>query len=62
MEYYELSYILMVISLLITLVAQFFVMGSYAKYKKIKNKKGLTGAEVAREILNEHGLGNIYVT
>lgn len=62
MEYYELSYILMVISLLITLVAQLFVMGSYAKYKKIKNKKGLTGAEVAREILNEHGLGNIYVT
>ena len=62
MDYFTLSYLLMFVSIIITLVAQIFVRSSYAKYKKIQNSKNLTGAEVAREILNRHGLGNVYVT
>ncbi len=62
MDYFTLSYLLMFVSIIITLVAQIFVSSSYAKYKKIQNSKNLTGAEVAREILNRHGLGNVYVT
>ena len=62
MEYYELSYLLMFASILITVIAQIFVSLSYAKYKKVANSKGMTGAEVAREILDKHGLDNIYVT
>lgn len=62
MEYYELSYLLMFASILVTVVAQIFVSASYAKYKKVQNSKGLTGAEVAREILDKHGLSNVYVT
>ena len=62
MDYFTLSYLLMFVSIIITLVAQVFVSSSYAKYKKIQNSKNLTGAEVAREILNRHGLGNVYVT
>ena len=33
----------------------------YGKYKKINVKSGLTGAEVAREILKNNGLENVYV-
>lgn len=62
MEYYELSYLLMILSVFITVIAQIFVSASYGKYKKIQNSKGLTGAEVAREILDKHGLSNVYVT
>lgn len=62
MEYYELSYLLIFISIGITLVAQIFVSVSYSKYKKVKNSKGITGAEAAREVLDKQGLSNVYVT
>lgn len=62
MEYYDLGYTLMLVSILITLVAQIFVMISYSVYKKVKNNRGITGAEIAREILHKHALDNIYVT
>lgn len=62
MEYYTLSYLLMIISILIAIVAQIFVSVSYSKYKKIQNSKGITGAEAAREVLDKNGLSNVYVT
>lgn len=62
MEYYELSYLFMFVSILITIVAQIYVSVSYSKYKKVENSKGITGAEAAREILDKHGLSNVYVT
>ena len=62
MDYYSLSYLLIFASILITIIAQIYVNSSYSRYKKIKNSKKITGAEVAREILDKHGLSNIYVT
>lgn len=62
MQYYELSYLLMFVSILITIVAQIYVSASYSKYKKIENSKRITGAEAAREVLDKHGLSNVYVT
>jgi len=62
MSSYELGYLLMIISIVITLVAQIYVSLSFGKYKKVANSKGLTGGEVAREILSKHGLDNVYVT
>ena len=49
------------ISLIITMVAQAFVSSSYSKYSKIKNERGVTGAEAARYILDKNGLNNVYV-
>ena len=49
------------ISLIITMAAQAFVSSSYSKYSKIKNERGITGAEAARYILDKNGLNNIYV-
>jgi len=57
-----LEYGLIIAGLLITIVAQIFVSSSYKKYKKVKTEKGMSGCEVAREILDKHGLENVYVT
>lgn len=47
---------------MITLVAQSFVTSRYRRYLVKDTKKGLSGQEVARMILDEHGLSHIYVT
>ena len=61
MNYKYISYGLTFIALIITLLSQAFVSGSYSKYSKIKNEKELTGKEVARHILDKHGLFDIDV-
>lgn len=53
--------ILVILIILIPLVAQIGVSGNYRKYKKVKNTKELTGYDVARKILDENGLGDIYI-
>lgn len=53
--------ILAIIVILIPLIAQIGVSGNYRKYKKMKNTKELTGYDVARKILDENGLGDIYI-
>ena len=54
-------YGLTIISVLITLGAQAFISSSYSKYQKVKIEKNITGQEVARKILDKHGLQNIKV-
>lgn len=53
--------ILILISLVITLGAQLFVSGAYSKYSKFKNRKGMTGREAARYILDKNGLEDVQV-
>jgi Zn-dependent membrane protease YugP len=47
--------------IIIPLWAQFKVKKTYAKYSKVATSTGMTGAEVARQILNENGLHNVNV-
>lgn len=61
MNYYFVVYGLCFISILITLLAQFFVDFSYRKYKTVRNEKGITGADAARCLLDKHGLNNVRV-
>ena len=53
--------ILVILIILIPLIAQIGVSGNYRKSKKVKNTKELTGYDVARKILDENGLGDIYI-
>ena len=65
MPYYSYNFVgygLVLIGVVITLIAQYFVNSKYSKYKKVNNKKGLSGQEVARMILDENGLTDVYVT
>ena len=49
------------IGFLITLVAQIYVNNSYNKYKYQSLKRKITGAEIARIILDKNGLNNIQI-
>lgn len=54
-------YILLIISLLITLGSQLYVTTTYKKYIKVKSISNLTGVEAARQVLDNNGLSNIKV-
>ena len=54
-------YLLLILSIAISSLAQVFIKARYNKYSKIKNSKGITGVEVAQEILKKNGLDNVYV-
>lgn len=45
----------------IMIIAQTGVQNKYRKYSKVRCESGMTGAEVARRILNNHGLQNVEV-
>ena len=55
------SFILYLLILIIPLIAQLNINSTYAMYKGIKNKKKLSGFEVARKILDENGLTDMYI-
>ena len=62
MDSYILGQLLVIVSVIITISAQVYVNSSYNKYKRIENSKKLSGFDVAKKILEENGLSNIYVT
>ena len=62
MNYYFVVYVLSIISVLITLLAQLFIDTSYRKYSKVKNERGITGLEAARYILDKNNLEDINIT
>lgn len=47
--------------LLIPMAAQIYISVTYGKYKKIKNSSNVSGYDVARRILDDNGLNDIYV-
>ena len=59
MDYYFISYGLTILAFLITLASQVFVNSSYNKYKQVKNRKGITGFDAARIMLDNNKLENI---
>ncbi len=56
-----LNILLYIIIIIIPVLAQLGISINYGKYKKVENKKGLSGFDVAKKILEANGLDNIYV-
>lgn len=54
-------YLIFFISIIITMIAQGLVQSRYKKYKKINNNIGMTGENVARNILDANGLQDVPV-
>ena len=54
-------FVFMLPGLAFMLWAQSKVRGNYAKYSKVRNDQGLTGAQVARLVLDSNGLYNVPV-
>ena len=59
--YFDYTYLLLIPAMLFALYAQFKVNSTYSKYSKIRNARGITGADVARRILDANGLWNVKV-
>ena len=59
--YFDPTYVLVVIAFILTLFASFGVKATFSKYDKVKNARGITGAEAARRILDANGLQNIRI-
>ena len=61
MIYWDSTYILVIVGLLISLLASAVVKSAMNKYHKVGNSTGLTGAECARRILDNEGLYQVQV-
>ncbi|MCL4454718.1 MAG: zinc metallopeptidase [Deinococcus sp.] len=56
-----LAWLLTIVVFVATLVIQFWLQATYARYSRVANSRGLTGAQVARAILDANGLQNVAV-
>ena len=61
MDTYIIGYILIFLGIIITVLANIFVKSVYRKYMAINNKRGLTGFDVARKILDKNNLKDIHI-
>lgn len=59
--WFDPTYILVIIGMIITLIASANVNATFSKYNKVSAKSGLTAAEAARRILDANGLRYIRI-
>ena len=60
--YYDSYYLVLVLpALLISLAAQFMVQSTFKKYASVMSHRGKTAAEIARQILDDHGLSQVRI-
>ncbi len=53
--------ILLVPAMLFSMWASFRVRSTFAKYAKVKNSRGITGHEMAEQMLRDNGIETVYV-
>lgn len=59
--YYDATYFLVILGMLICLIASARVKSVMKHYSDVRNMAGLTGAEAARRILNQEGLYQVQI-
>lgn len=59
--YWDPTYILVLIGIVITMLASANVNSTYAKYKKVRSRSGLTAAEAAERILHGAGIYDVSI-
>ena len=61
MFYWDPTYILVLIGMLICLGASAMVNSAMSRYSRVRNSAGITGEQAARRILNNEGLYNVQI-
>ena len=61
MGYYSSYFIFVVPALIIALLAQANVSSAFRRYSRVSNSRGYTGYEIARRILDQHGLYDVQI-
>ncbi len=60
--YYDTIYwILLIPVLLLSVYAQIRVSSSFSRYSRERNRRGVTGAQAAYEVLRSHGVGDVAI-
>ena len=59
--YYDPTYMLIDISALISLFAQFLVNSRFSKYSRVRSRSGMTGAQAAERILQSQGIYDVAI-
>lgn len=58
---YDSMYFLVLLAFIFSMVAQMKVSGTFKKYAKIRNRRGLTGAQVAEQMMHNAGIYDVSV-
>jgi hypothetical protein len=59
--YFDWTYILVLIGVVITMIAQSKMRSTYAKYQKVRSHSGITGAQAAETILHGAGIYDVQI-
>ncbi|MBP3655657.1 MAG: zinc metallopeptidase [Clostridia bacterium] len=59
--YYDPTYILVVLGALVALFAQMKVSSAYSRWSQVASRTGMTGAQIARQILDANGCSGVRV-
>lgn len=59
--YYDPTYFLVLIGVVLSLLAQSKVKSTFAKYSRVRNMSGMTGAEAAQRILQDAGIVDVRI-
>ncbi len=59
--YFDSTYILVIIGIVITLAASAKVKSTFAKYSRVRSMSGMTGAEAAERILHASGIYDVKI-
>ena len=59
--YWDSTIIILIPAIIFSIVAQIMVKSAFSKYSKVRNSRGLTGSDAAREILDRNGLSNVRI-
>lgn len=59
--FYDPTYILILIGMVLSLAASGYVKSTYAKYSHVRSRNGATGAQVAERILQQSGIYDVRV-
>ncbi|SES62215.1 zinc metallopeptidase [[Clostridium] polysaccharolyticum] len=60
-RYYDPTYILILAGMVLSLMASGYVRSTYAKYSRVLSRSGLTGAQVAEQILRQSGIYDVRI-
>lgn len=58
---YDSTYLFVILGIIITMLSQYKLKSTYAKYERLRSNSGLSGKEVARKILDMNGLSNVKI-
>lgn len=59
--YFDPTYLLVLVGVVLSLIASGMVKSTFSKYSKVRNSRGLTGAQAAEQVLHRAGIYDVRI-